>query len=147
MFDPEPGPFALTDREPPGPPPGRASFVGIVADALGDLPGLDTAFGNARNDLADAASQPDDGMEGELAGAVDDGLLAPGADVPGTLADALSQGENVEALRGSVADTLPPPDTPLSMDFDDPPSPPVLTAAPDVYPGSDASAGNVPEDQ
>lgn len=124
MDDRDAGPF---DALPPltlRPLPARPSFEGIVADGLGSRAGLDARLVTAGGDLATAAGNTNDGFEGELAEAIGDGLNPPGDGVALDVATSIEGGDNLDGIRQSVADTLPPSDTPIDLGFDAPPAPP-----------------------
>jgi len=124
-------PLDLLDPASLAPMPARPSFSGIVAGGLSDAAGLDAAAATAHTDLASAGSDPTDGFDATVADATSDGLEAPGADAAGTAAALLDSGDNLDQVRQSVSDGLPPPDTPVTIDNVDPPP------KPDGWPGTD----------
>lgn len=127
--DRDAGPF---DALPPlrlRPLPARPSFESVVADGLSNTAGLDAQFVTARGDLATVAGNVNDGFEGELAEAIGDGVNPPGDGIALDVATTIEGGDNLDGIRQSVADILPPPDTPIDLGFDAPPAPPANYAA------------------
>lgn len=135
------GPLELADVRAIRPMPERPSFTFLVAEGLSNAPGLDDYAQSSRTDFASGATDPTDGFDGAISDALGDALAAPGVAVPETISAALTAGANVDTLHASIADSLPPVDTPLQMDFEGlPPVPHAKTTKPG---GNEQNPGEV----
>lgn len=131
MSDRERGPLEYLEVEQLRPFPPRPSFGTIVADALEAFRGADDRLGLAAADLSAGGGDPNDGFAAELGAATADGLEAPGGEMPGAIVTAIGSGDDNDTLRASVQDVLPPVEAPIDMSFDEPPSPPNVSAGRD----------------
>lgn len=121
MFALEPGPFARLEPDQVPPYPTRPSFEGIVADALVDLPNLDTRLAGA---MLWAGDNPPDELDAVFLGTVGaasgevDAQIDAMAGSP--LLDVIATGDNEDVLRQSVQRYLPAPDAPIETNFEEP---------------------------
>lgn len=125
MFDLEPGPLARLEPDQVRPFPSRASFEGLVAEALGELPALDARLAGAAVATTDNPSLDLDAVFtttiGGAAAEVDNQLA--GAPVS-PAAQLVGAGDNADGLRQDSLRYLPSADTPIRATLEDPPGPP-----------------------
>jgi hypothetical protein len=129
LADLEAGPLDYLERDELRPFPERPSFTSLVADELSSWPGADNRLAQVHSDLADNAGDLDDGFDGDYGDAISE-LEPPGAGVTLELSSAIETGDNIDTVRQTVQDVLPPVDTPINDPFDGPPGPPPAASAP-----------------
>lgn len=136
MFNDDAGPLKLMAIDELRTLPFRPSFSGLVANSLAALPGADAQLGAQQFSARANSGDPNDGFEGEIAAAIGDGLLPPGDGISLDTGESISRGDNLDAVRQSVAGVLPGADAPIDLSFESPPTPPhidIAQAAHDKY--------------
>ncbi|HLZ44702.1 MAG TPA: hypothetical protein VKQ05_03395 [Gemmatimonadales bacterium] len=124
MFALEPGPLTLLDPAVIRPLQYRGSYTAIVADGLAPSDGLRAVLTTRQLDVTDNPPVDLDYVHATTIGRAADIVTteiapAPGSPVPGLL----ETGDNANAISDSVAQYLPPSETPLNATLKDPPPP------------------------
>jgi hypothetical protein len=131
MFEREPGPFAGERLSAMASAPDRRSFVGLVADALGDASALDAGLGATTASLPDdGAAHVDGAFQAAMSGAGDGVSTAAAQFASSPAGQLIGAGQVVPYRAGQSAPFLPDADTQPSAALIEPPGNPDYSEPP-----------------